>query len=78
MLSAIGPRKSEVNWYFYALRHICRTVADEAKDQSAVDFIMGHMRGDMASVYRERIGNERLFPAADEKAAVIAKSAGNA
>ncbi len=75
---------------FYALRHNFETIGGEAKDQVAVDFIMGHARDDMASVYRERIGDERLkevadhvrrwlFPA-DEKAAVIpfAKSAGSA
>jgi integrase len=50
---------------FYTLRHTFRTVADEAKDQPAVDFIMGHARDDMASVYRERIGDERLKAVAD-------------
>jgi len=45
---------------FYTMRHVFRTVADEAKDQVAVDHIMGHARDDMASVYRERISDERL------------------
>jgi len=45
---------------FYSLRHSHRTVADEARDQPAADYIMGHARDDMASVYRERISDDRL------------------
>jgi integrase len=46
---------------FYALRHTFRTVADESLDQPAIDLVMGHCRNDMASVYRERISDERLM-----------------
>jgi integrase len=46
---------------FYSLRHTFRTVADESLDQFAIDRIMGHARDDMASVYRERISDERLM-----------------
>jgi integrase len=45
---------------FYAFRHTFATVAGETRDQVAVDAIMGHIRDDMASVYRERISDERL------------------
>ncbi len=50
---------------FYALRHTFRTIADEARDQPAADFIMGHSRDDMASVYRETISDARLKAVAD-------------
>jgi integrase len=49
-----GPRN------FYAIRHSFRTVADGAKDQPAADYVMGHVRDDMASLYREQISDERL------------------
>jgi integrase len=50
---------------FYTLRHVFRTVADETKDQPAVDFIMGHEAPHMSSVYRETISDERLRAVAD-------------
>jgi integrase len=45
---------------FYALRHVFETIGGESRDQAAVDAVMGHARDDMASVYRERISDERL------------------
>jgi integrase len=45
---------------FYALRHTFRTVADEARDQPAADFVMGHETNHMSTHYRERISDERL------------------
>lgn len=45
---------------FGALRHTFRTIGCEAGDQVAVDSIMGHVRNDMASHYRERISQERF------------------
>ena len=45
---------------FYALRHAFETIGGESKDQVAVDAIMGHVREDMASHYRERISDDRL------------------
>jgi integrase len=50
---------------FYTLRHTFRTIADESKDQVAVDHIMGHARDDMANVYRERISDDRLKAVTD-------------
>lgn len=51
---------------FYALRHTFRTVADEVRDQPAADLIMGHANdNNMASVYRERISDERLRAVTD-------------
>ena len=45
---------------FYTLRHTFETIGGEPRDQLAVDAIMGHPREDMASVYRERIGDDPL------------------
>jgi integrase len=50
---------------FYTLRHTFRTVADEAKDQPAADYIMGHETPHMSSIYRETISDERLKAVAD-------------
>lgn len=45
---------------FYTLRHTFRTVADEAKDQPAADYIIGHEVPHMSSVYHETISDDRL------------------
>ena len=50
---------------FYALRHTFETIGGDARDQVAVDHIMGHAQDDMASVYRERISDERLKAVTD-------------
>jgi integrase len=50
---------------FYCLRHTFRTVADEAKDQPAADYIMGHEVPHMSTVYRETISDERLKAVTD-------------
>lgn len=50
---------------FYTLRHTFRTIADESKDQPAVDFIMGHEVPHMSAVYRETISDERLRAVVD-------------
>lgn len=51
---------------FYTLRHTFRTVADEARDQPAADYIMGHEVPHMSSVYRERISDDRLRAVVDQ------------
>lgn len=65
MLKKLGLKRPGLN--FYALRHTFETVAGGSRDQVAVDFIMGHApaANDMASIYRERISNERLVAVAD-------------
>ena len=45
---------------FYSLRHCFETIAGETTDQVCVNSIMGHVDNSMASVYRERISDERL------------------
>jgi len=50
---------------FYVLRHTFRTVADATRDQPAIDHIMGHAADDMASIYRERISDDRLKAVGD-------------
>lgn len=63
LLKELGIARPGLN--FYALRHTFETVAGEGRDQVAVDHVMGHARDDMASVYRERISDERLKAVAD-------------
>ncbi len=50
---------------FYTLRHVFRTVADEARDQPAADYIMGHEVPHMSTIYRETISDERLKAVTD-------------
>ena len=45
---------------FYTLRHVFATIGGEAKDAPALSAIMGHDPGDMASIYREAISDDRL------------------
>jgi integrase len=65
LLTALGIARPGLN--FYALRHTFETIGGEAKDQVAVDHIMGHAPAgnDMAAVYRERISDERLIAVTD-------------
>lgn len=45
---------------FYTFRHVFETIGGEGRDQVAVDAVMGHERGEMASHYRERVSDDRL------------------
>jgi integrase len=63
LLKELGLHRPGLN--FYALRHTFETIGGEARDQVAVDHVMGHAREDMASVYRERVGDDRLKAVAD-------------
>jgi integrase len=62
LLNRLGISKGR---NFYTLRHTFRTVADEAKDQPAADYIMGHEVAQMSSVYRESISDARLRAVVD-------------
>ena len=65
LLKSLGMHRAGLG--FYALRHTFETIAGETTDQVAVNAIMGHApaANDMASVYRERISDERLKAVTD-------------
>jgi integrase len=58
VLKALGLHRAGLG--FYCLRHTFETIGGDTGDQVAVDAIMGHVREDMASMYRERVNDERL------------------
>ena len=63
LLNALSLRRKRVG--FYSLRHVFETVGGEAKDQVAVDLIMGHTDPSMAGHYRERVDDARLRAVVD-------------
>jgi integrase len=63
LLDDLGLHKAGLG--FYTLRHVFRTIADESRDQPAVNSIMGHADASMAAAYRERIADDRLKAVAD-------------
>ena len=46
----------------YTMRHVFRTIADEALDRVAIDAIMGHSDPSMGGHYRERIDEAGSSP----------------
>lgn len=50
---------------FYGLRRTCETIGSEAKDQVALNHIMGHIDSSMGGVYRQRVGDDRLEAVSD-------------
>jgi integrase len=62
-LKAVGLRRDGLN--FYALRHTFETIGGQARDQVAVDHIMGHVDESMAATYREAISDQRLLVVTD-------------
>jgi len=60
LLEKLGIKRPGLN--FYALRHTLQTIGEGAGDHVALGRVMGHAASsiDMASVYRERIDDDRL------------------
>jgi len=52
---------------FYSLRRTFETIGEDANDQAAVSFIMGHVprNDDMAAVYRQKMNDNRLLRVAN-------------
>jgi len=51
---------------FYSFRHMCETLGGGARDQVAVDAVMGHRTPGMGTQYREAIEDERLRAVTDQ------------
>ena len=64
LLKRLGLQQRGLN--FYSLRRTFRTIASETRDEAAADAIMGHSpkSDDMASVYRQRVDDDRLLAVA--------------
>jgi integrase len=58
LMQAAGIDKPGVN--FYGLRHTFRTIADQTRDEPAINLIMGHADDSMPANYRQRIDDDRI------------------
>ena len=58
MLKALELHRAGLG--FYCLRHTFETIGGDTGDQVAVDAITGPCREDMASLFRERVNEDRL------------------
>lgn len=64
--TALAADHDVPNHGFYSLRRTFETIATTADvSQAVIDHIMGHTRGDMASVYRQKVFDSRLRKCAD-------------
>lgn len=59
LLKRLGLKRKGLNWY--ALRHVTETEGGNARDQEALNMIMGHLDASMAARYREGIIDDRLI-----------------
>lgn len=62
LLTTAGHYKKGIG--FYALRRTFETIAAETLDQPAIDLSMGHEGNEMSALYRQRLGDDRLFKVA--------------
>ncbi|MCL4206589.1 MAG: hypothetical protein KJ000_29245 [Pirellulaceae bacterium] len=51
---------------FYALRHVAETIGGGAKDQVALNLLMGHVDETMSGIYRESVADSRLEAIAEQ------------
>lgn len=64
--NAIADSCGVENYGHYSLRRTLETVADAAGvSQATIDHIMGHLRDDMASIYRQRIFDKQIKKCAE-------------
>lgn len=66
MFAKLAARKGvQAAGGFYTLRHVHRTISDEAGDRPAADRIMGHTDQSVTDYYREIISDDRLRAVTD-------------